>query len=216
MKVQLLLLSVLLPITSLHGMKFLGGNKSSTTAVSKGIKQPTDLHRQINQLINTIEQLKKENANLKAGKGADTLKVVDYSKDLDAVADILKSVDQQQEESSTEVDELKKQVEYLGNGWLNTIKTFEANINAPTFSKFLSANIEQLDNKSIAQKINEEIANIIYRLKFMYTEMNYLFNWINVRINWPVASKKGIFIPNFTKNFTDDQIKNMVMAVKVQ
>lgn len=216
--------SILIVSISIFGIPWPLKKKSVALAAEKDTKkQSTDVHAEINTLINTIEQLKKENESLRAGKVVDKLTVIDQEKSLNNASDILKDIDRQEDSREEELNDLKKQihdlkqqVDYLGHGWINTLKTFEANIKAPAFSKFLSENLENLDDKTIAKKINEEMANAIYRLKFMYTESQYLLNWMNKKINWKSASEKGITKPELTKDFTEAQIKTMVMAVEVQ
>lgn len=196
---------------------------TKSTAAKSVSKKPTDTHAEINKLINIIEQLKKENAALRAGRVSPATIANNQTQQLDAVKDILSSIDQEGksnngtvEDLKNEIEELNKQVDYLGRGWMNTIKTIDANLNAPTLSTFLSKNLEKLDDQAVARKINEEIANATYRLKFMYTESRYLLDWVNKKINWKAATEKGIAKPDISKDFSNDQIKKMVMEVKVQ
>lgn len=197
--------------------------ETKSTAAKSMSKKSIDTHAEINKLINIIEQLKKENADLKAGRVNTTIVANNQTQKLDAVKDILSSIDQEEksndntvEDLKNEIEELNKQVDYLGRGWVNTIKTIEANLNASTLNTFLSKNLEKLDDQAVAKKINEEIANATYRLKFMYTESRYLLDWMNKKINWQAATSKGITKPDISKDFSNDQIKKMVMAVEVQ
>lgn len=196
---------------------------AKSTAAKNMSKKPIDTHAEINKLINIIEQLKKENAALRTGRVSTTTIANNQTQQLDAVKDILSSIDQEEksndntvEDLKNEIEELNKQVDYLGRGWMNTIKTIEANLNAPALSTYLSKNLEKLDDQAVARKINEEIANATYRLKFMYTESRYLLDWMNKKINWQTAASKGIVKPDISKDFSNDQIKKMVMAVEVK
>lgn len=121
-----------------------------------------------------------------------------------------------QKENDEKIVALEKQVEHLGRSFFNTLKTFEANINSKDFSNSLEKLKTRLDSKDGARLINEAIANALYRLKFMYTETRYLLEWTNKNFNWKAAESKGIKPPVLKNNFSDDQIKKMVMAVEVK
>jgi hypothetical protein len=196
--------------TALLGINWPWAKKPAEKAAAAA--QPTaDIHKEVNKLINENQKLKEEIARLTGDQVVKTLNSVD-----DQVVETLKTIDQQEEVKDQKIADLEKQVHYLGLSYYNCLKTFESNINAPEFSKMLNKNLEKLDDKEVAQKINEAMANAIYRLKFMYTEARYLLNWTNGKINWELAASKGIKAPVFNQAVSEQEIKKMVMAVEVK
>ncbi len=200
------------PYTFCVNWKFWQKKAQPASATKPTPAMPID---DINKLINENARLKKQLASLGGAKVADTLKEIDQNVDYHKVADTLKNIDAIDNEKDSKIEELEKQVEHLGMSFFNTLKTFEANINSKVFSDTLKKQQATLDTRESAKLVNEAMANALYRLKFMYTEARYLLDWTNGKINWKTAEAKGIKPPVLKNNFSDDQIKNMVMAVKV-
>lgn len=176
---------------------------------------PKDLISDINKLINQNQRLKKEVGSLAGEKAPGILREIDQRVDYQKIADTLKNIDTGENEKDSKIAELEKEVEYLGRSLVNALKTFEANINSKEFTDTLKRELTRLDSKESAKLVNEAMANALYRLKFMYIETRYLLNWTNGKINWKAAEAKGIKPPVLKNNLSENEIKNMVMAVKV-
>lgn len=176
---------------------------------------PPALIYDINKLINENQRLKNQVGSLAGEKAAGILKEIDQNVDYQKITHTLKNIDAVENEKDIKIAELEKQVEHLGMSLFNTLKEFEASINSKEFSDTLKKQQATLDTKESVKLVNEAMANALYRLKFMYTEARYLLDWTNKKINWETAKAKGIKPPVLKDNFSDDQIKNMVMAVKV-
>jgi hypothetical protein len=180
-----------------------------------GVPIPPDLIEDINKLINENQGLKNKVVSLAGKKATGILKEIDQSIDCQKINHTLKNIDDIESEKDIKIAELEKEVDYLGTALLNVLKTFDVNINSKEFSDTLKKELTKLDTKESAKLVNEAMANELYCLKFMYAEARYLLEWTNLNINWKTEEAKGTKPPVLKDDFSEDQIKNMVMGMAV-
>lgn len=181
-------------------------------------------HINIQQAAKDINNLRIENADLKSRlqeqekKAQQVIAFPAQQEELNKLRQENKILKDENQRTKQEIRDLKQDgtqaLKEMGveaaAGLYAAYQTFNTNLPSFHFDKALAEYKDKLPSVKAVRALNNEMANTLYSMKFMYFEARYHLDWMGRQL-----VGKGIDVPNINKALSEEEIKSGVMKVRV-